>query len=126
MAQQIEIDIGHENHLRVWRCLGPSTIGRESEVARRKHARLSILDIHIVHTWQIADAAGDDDEAFILYGTRMSAYAHARVGILRVGQERDKQNLHSLVGHQARQLRKFHIVATCCLHTIPSSLSRRA
>ena len=111
LVQQVEVYIGHKNHLRVGRGLGAHAVRGEGEVARGEDATLCILDVHVVHAGQVAHAAGDDHEALVLDGTGMGADLDAAVGILRVGQEGNEEDLHPLVGHDAGQFGELHVVA---------------
>ena len=111
LRKQVEVDVRHQNHFRVRRSFGSCSVSWEREVARGEHARLSILDVHIVDTGQVADASGDGNEALVLDGAGMGADADAGIGVLRVGEERNEKYLHTVVGHQAGQFREFHIVA---------------
>ena len=110
LAQQVQVHVRDEDHLRVRCRLGTLPIGREGEIARRENTRLGILDVHVMHTWQITHAASDGYEALILDRSGLGADTDTRIAILRIGQERHEKNLHSLIGHDARQLRKLHVV----------------
>ena len=110
-VQKIQIDVRNEDHLRIGCRLSPFPICREGEVAGREDSRPGVLDIHVVHLGQVAYAAGDHHEAFVLDGAGMGAHLHARIGILGVGKERHEEDLHPLGGHNARELRKLHVVA---------------
>ena len=110
LAQQIKVNIRHKNHFRVRSRFGTLSVGRESKVTRCKHTRLGILDVHVVHARQIAHAAGNHDKAFVLDGAGLSADTHTRISVLCIGKERNKQNLHALVGHQTRKFGELHII----------------
>ena len=111
LVQQVEIDVGDKNHLRIGRSLGALAVRREGKVARREDTRLGILDVHVVYTRQVADATRNDHEAFVLDGAGMGADLDTAISVLRIGHEGDEQNLHALVGHDARQLGELHVVA---------------
>ena len=111
LAEQIQVDIRDEDHLRIGRRLGAFAVGREGKVARREDSRLGILDIHVVHAGQVADAAGDRHEALVLDGPCLCADPHARITVLRIGEEGHEEDLHALIGHDARQFGELHVVA---------------
>ena len=111
LVEQVEVDIGDENHLGVGGSLGAASVGGEGEVAGGEDSRLGILDVHVVHLGQVAHATGNDHEALVFDGPGLSADPYARVGILRVGEEGDEEYLHAFAGHDARQLGELDIVA---------------
>lgn len=111
LVQQVEVDVGDKNHLRIGRSLGALAVRGEGEVTRREDTRLGILDVHVVYTRQVADTTCDDHEAFVLDGAGVGTDLDAAVSVLRIGHEGDEQNLHALVGHDARQLGELHVVA---------------
>ena len=80
------------------------------EITRSKHSRLCILNIHIVHTRQITHTTGYNDKTFILDCPCLSTNTYTGITVLSIGEEWNKQNLHSLIGHDTRKLGKFHII----------------
>ena len=64
-----------------------------------------------MHAGKVADAAGNGHETLVLDGPGLCADPHARVSVLRVGEERHEEDLHALVGHDARQLGELDVVA---------------
>ena len=111
LVEQVEVHVGDENHLGVRRRLGAFPVRREGEVAGREDSGLGILDVHVVHAGQVADAAGDHHEAFVLDGTGLGADADAGVTVLRIRQEGNEKDLHPLVGHEAGKLGELDVVA---------------
>ena len=111
LVQQIQIDIRNQYHLRVGRGLGALAVRGEGEVARREDTRLGILNVHVVYTRQVADTTRNDHKTFVLDGAGMGTDLDTAIGVLRIGHEGDKQNLHALVGHDTRQLGELHVVA---------------
>ena len=110
LAQKVQIDIGHKNHFRVRRSLRPASVGGESKIARSKHPGLRILYIHVVHARQVAYATGYHHKALVLDGTGLGTNPYARVSVLRIRQIGHEEDLHPLVGHNARQFGELHIV----------------
>ena len=111
LAEAVEIHVGHEDHLGVGRSLGTPAVVGEGEVAGREHSALSILDVHVVHTRQVAHTTGDGHIALVLDGAGLGTDAHTGVGVLCVGHKRHEEDLHTLRCQQAGEFRKLHIVA---------------
>lgn len=55
-VEEVEVDIGDEDHLGVWGSLGASAIGGEGKIAGGEYARLGILNVHVVYFGQVACA----------------------------------------------------------------------
>ena len=77
VVEPVEVYVADKNHLGVWRSLCTCAVGGEFKVARREHARLCILDIHIVDSRKVAHAAGNHYVALVFDGSRMRAYLYA-------------------------------------------------
>ena len=60
---------------------------------------------------QVADAAGDGHIALVFDSAGAGAVAHPGVPVLRIGQERHKEDFHIALGQDARQFRELHVVA---------------
>ena len=86
-VQQIQVNIRYQNHFGVRSCLCPLSVRWKSKVAWGKHTRLSVLNIHIVHTGKISDTSGNDHKTFILDGTCLRTNTNTGIGILGICQE---------------------------------------
>lgn len=63
-----------------------------------------------MYTGKVAHTACYDHKTLVLDGAGMGAYLNARIGVLRVGKERNEQYLHALVCHDARKFRELHVI----------------
>lgn len=101
LVEQVEVNVGYENHLGVGRSLRSLAVVGESEVARREHGTLSILYVHVVHTGQVAHTARNGHIALVLDGTGLGAYTHTGVSVLGIGHEGHEEYLHAVLSHEA-------------------------
>ena len=85
LSEQVQINVGNQNHFRIRSGLGTFSVCRESKVARREHTGLRILNVHIMHTRQVTHTSGNHHEALVFDGTGLSADTHTGIGILRIG-----------------------------------------
>ena len=101
LVQQVQVNVRNKDHLRIGRRLRTPSVRRKSEIAGREDSGARILNVHVVHLGQVAHTACDHHETFVLDGAGMGADLHARIGILRIREERHEENLHPLGGHNA-------------------------
>ena len=99
LVQKVQINIRNENHLGIRCCLRTLAVVREGEVARSEYGTLGILDIHVVNTRQVAHTTRNGYIALILDGTRLGTNSYSGVSILRIGHERNEENLHAILCH---------------------------
>ena len=111
LVEQRQVTVGHQYLLRARRGHGSLTVGGEGKVAGGKHSRLSILDVHVVHTGQVAHTTRNGDITLVLHGASLGTDLHTRIGILRIGVEGHEEYLHALLGHEAREFGELYIVA---------------
>ena len=111
VRQVVEIHIGDERHLRVRRGLGYDAGVREGEVRGREDGGLRILDVHVHHLRQIADAACDRDVALVFDGPRLGTKAHPVVSGGCVRAERHEEDLDAFFGEEPAELRELHVIA---------------
>ena len=111
LVQQVQVDIRNKDHLRIGRRFGSPSVRRKSEVARGEDPGTCVLNVHVMHFGQVAHTAGDHYEAFVFNGAGVGTDLYARIGVLRIREERYEKNLHSFGGHNAREFRKLYVVA---------------
>lgn len=111
LIEKIQIHIRNQDHFRIRCRLRALTIIREGKITWCKYGTLCILDIHIMHTRQVAYTTCNRHITLILDSTRLCTNSHTRVGILRIGHKWHKEYLHTILCHQTREFRELHIIA---------------
>src|SRR3546814_3808559 len=62
--------------------LGGNGVGWKRVVGGGEDRRLGVLDVHVLDLRQVADAAGDDDVAFVLDSSRLGAALEDRKSVV--------------------------------------------
>src|SRR5690606_2820238 len=80
------------------------------KIGRRKNRRLGVLDIHVIYLRQITNRTSDGYITFIFNRTGLGTVSNADIAVFGIGQKRNKQHLHPLVGKYPSQFWKLNII----------------
>ena len=111
LIERVHSQIGQRDRLHIRFGVGRDAVSCEVEVAGREDTTLSILNVHVMNSREVADVTSQHYIALVFDGSCLSRVSNSEVTLTFGRTERHEENVGALIGEVAGQFRKFAVVA---------------